>query len=195
VAPRLPPQPIAEAAPPAPEPPPPPKCESLQENCTAVSDTELALEDTSLRYAPPAGWIYAREPGVSVSVAPAGGATLALTASPSGDKKPVTEAIKKLLTRLAIEDVHVKTLGGRLGKPDEELEVASIPVKLWEIDKRRQRGKAPQLKGKGTGTLLVAVAAANDGKVVVATGFVVTPDSEEQAGMVMKAIQSLKAAP
>jgi hypothetical protein len=115
--------------------------------------------------------------------------------SPSGDKKPVAEAIQRLLTRLEIEDVHVKTLRGRLNKPDEELEVASIPVKLWEIDKRRQRGKAPQLKGKGAGTLLVAVAGANEGKVVVATGFVVTPGGETHAASVVKAIQSFKTGP
>lgn len=194
VAPPQPPPPVAKAEPPPP-PPPPPKCESLEEKCQATADTEVDLSDAALRFAPPAGWLYAREPGVSIAMAPGSTATLALTAAPSGDRAPVLEAVQKLLTRLEIEDVNTRSLRGRLGKADGELESGAIAIQLWEVDKRRQHGKAPQLKGKGQGTLLVAVAKGQDGKVVVGTGFVVMPDTESMASVIMKSIQSLKAAP
>jgi hypothetical protein len=190
-----PPPPVVVEPPPAPPPPPPPKCESLAENCKAVADTVIGLPDTEVRFAPPEGWGYAREPGFSVAVAPGGTAVLALATAPSDDKAPIFGAIEKLLTRLEIVDVHTKSLRGRLNKPDAELESGPFALRLWEVDKRRQRGKAPQLKGKGQGTLLVAVAPVGKGQVVVGAGFVLTPDSESLASLVMKSIQSLRAAP
>jgi hypothetical protein len=126
-------------------------------------------------------------------MAPGGTAALGLMAAPSGDRTPVLEAVQKLLVRLEIEDVNTKSLRSRLGKADGELESGKLAIRLWEVDKRRQRGKSPQLKGKGKGTLLVAVAPAGDGKVVVGTGFVVVPDDESRASLVMKSIQSLRA--
>lgn len=188
-----PPAPVARPEPPPP-PPPPPKCESLEENCKAASDTELQLEDTGLCFVPPEGWLYARESGLSIAMAPGGTAALAITAAPNDERAPITDAVRNLLVRLDVEDVNTESLQKRLGKADGKLEAGALEIRLWEIDKRRQRGKSPQLKGKGQGTLLVAVAPADDGKVVVGAGFVVTPDTESQAAMVMKAIQSLRAA-
>jgi hypothetical protein len=194
VAPPAPPAPVAQAEP-SPAPPPPPKCESVEENCRAAADTELELADTNLRFAPPEGWVYAREAGFSVALAPGGTAALALTAAPTDERKPISEAIQKLLVRLEIDGVSAQSLRNRLGKADDQLENGKLVIRLWEIDKRRQHGKSPQLKGKGQGTLLVAVAPANDGKVVVGAGFVVTPDDEAFASVVMKSIQSLRASP
>jgi hypothetical protein len=127
-------------------------------------------------------------------VATGGLGTLGLTAAPSGDRDPVVEAVLKLLTRFEIASVNMKLLRNRLSKADAKLEGAALAIELWEVDKRRQRGKAPRLKDKGVGTLLVAVAPAGDGKVVVGTGFVVTPDAEPLAGLVMKSLQSLRTA-
>lgn len=188
-----PPPPVAQPEPPPP-PPPPPKCESLEENCRATTETEVDVEGSSLRYAPPEGWMYAREPGLSVAVATGGLGTLGLTAAPSGDRDPVVDAVQKLLTRFEIASVNMKLLRTRLSKADAKLEGSALAIELWEVDKRRQRGKAPQLKDKGVGTLLVAVAPADDGKVVVGAGFVVTPDAEALAGLVMKSLQSLRTA-
>jgi hypothetical protein len=180
---------------PPPPPPPPPKCESVAEGCKAAADTELELPDTGLRFAPPEGWIYAREPEIAVAMAPGGAAVLALTPAPHDERKAIGEAVEKLLKRLEIESVHTKSLRSRLGKPDGELESGKLTIRLWEVDKRRQHGKAPQLKEKGQGTLLVAVAPARDGQVVVGAGFVVNPDSESLASVVMKSIQSLRSPP
>src|SRR5262249_19516629 len=142
--------PTVEAAPP---PPPPPKCESIAENCKALADTSLEVPEAALSFAPPEGWVYAREEGLSLAIAPGGTAALALTSAASEDRKPVIEAVEKLLTRLEIEDVSTKSLRGRLGKADEQLESGKLKIRLWEVDKRRQHGKSPQLKGKGQGTL------------------------------------------
>lgn len=189
VAPLPPPAPVARPEPPPA--PPPPKCESLEEDCKAAADTQLKLEGTEVSFAPPDGWTYAREPGRAVTIAPSGTATLALSTAPNGERGPVLETVEKLLASLEIEDVNTKSLRARLGKADEQLENGGLAIRLWEVDKRRQRGKAPQLKNKGHGTLLVAVAQAGEGSVVVGTGFVVTPDAESLAGVVMKSIQSL----
>jgi hypothetical protein len=122
-------------------------------------------------------------------------ATLGLAPAPSAERDAVLEALQKLVARFEIANVNVKLLRNRLGKADAKLEGAALAVELWEVDKRRQRGKAPELKDKGKGTLLVAVAPAADGKVVVGAGFVVTPDAEPLAGLVMKSLQSLRTAP
>jgi len=153
------------------------------------------VPETTLRFAPPEGWIYAKEAGLSVALAPAGTATLALTSAASDARTPVAEAVEKLLTRLEIESVNGKSLRSRLGKADDELDNGKLKIRLWEVDKRRQHGKSPQLKGKGQGTVLVALAPASDGKFAVGAAFVVNPDTESLASVVMKSIQSLRAAP
>jgi hypothetical protein len=189
-----PPPPVAKPEPP-PAPPPPPKCESLEESCHAAAGTELDVPGSNLRFTPPEGWTYAGESALAVTVAPDGLATLGLLAAASGERDPIIEAVEKLLTRLEVANVNLKSLRGRLGKADAKLEGSALGIELWEVDKRRQRGKAPQLKDKGPGTLLVAVAHAADGKVVVGAGFVVTPDAQSLAGLVMKSLQSLRTAP
>lgn len=195
VAPPKPPPPAVTTEPAPPPPPPPPKCESLEESCKAAAGTELELPDAGLTFTPPEGWVYAREPGVTVARFPEGTAMLALTTAPTDDRKALVEAVEKLAKRLEIEKLNTQSLRGRLNKADAELEDGKLTIRLWEIDKRRQRGKSPQLKGKGQGTVLVAVAPARDGQVVVGVGFVVNPDTESLAGAVMKSIQSLRSPP
>ena len=195
VEPPKPPPPAATAEPAPPPPPPPPKCESLEESCKAAADTVLELPEAGLSFTPPEGWAYAREPGLTVARFHEGTATLALTAAPTDDRKAVVEAVEKLAKRLEIEKLNTQSLRGRLNKADAELESGKLTIRLWEIDKRRQRGKAPQLKGKGQGTALVALAPARDGQVVVGVGFVVNPDPQSLAGAVMKSIQSLRSPP
>jgi len=191
-----PPPPAAPTAEPAPPPPPPPpKCESMEEGCKAAADTELAVPDAGLSFVPPEGWLYARESGLSVAIAPGGTATLALAPAASDDRKAIVEVVDKLLKRLEIEKVNTKSMRNRLGKPDAKLESGKLTIQLWEIDKRRQNGKSPDLKGKGQGTLLLVVAPARDGQVVVGTGFVVQTDAESLAPVVMKSIQSLRSPP
>ena len=187
-----PPAPTAEVAPP---PPPPPKCESVEEGCKATSDTQLEVADCGLMLTPPEGWVYARESGMLVTMAPAGTAKLALAPAASDARTPVIETVEKLLTRLEIEKLNTKSLRSRLGKADDEVDTGKLTIRLWEVDKRRQRGKSPELKGKGQGTVLVALAPASGGKVVVGAAFVVNPDSDSLAGVVMKSIQSLRAPP
>lgn len=167
----------------------------MEESCKAVPDTVLAIADTTLSFAPPEGWTYAREPGLSVATAPGGTAMLALTSAASDARTAIIEAVEKLITRLELESVSTKSFRNRLGKADDELDNGKLKIRLWEVDKRRQHGKAPQLKGKSQGTLLVALAPAGDGKFVVGAGFVVNPDSESLASLVMKSIQSLRTAP
>jgi hypothetical protein len=58
------------------------------------------------------------------------------------------------------------------------------------VDKRKQDGQNPQMKGK-PGALLVVVATFAD-QPLVGAGFVVKPEGEALAASVMAAVQSIR---
>jgi hypothetical protein len=177
-------------APPLPAPPPPkPACESLDEKCQALPETELLIAQTTALFRPPASWTYAKEPTLAVAFAPNADAALAFTAAPSAEPSAVLPAIETLLGRLKITNLKPSQLKARLKKPDSSVPGEGLVLNLWEIE-RKNTGLNPQLDGKG-GSLLLVVASVG-GQVVVGTGFVVKPGADAQASAIMTAVQSLR---
>lgn len=189
------PPPAAPVAPPAsaqPLPPPPapkPACESLDEKCQALPETELAIAQTGVSFHPPPSFTYAKEATASISFAPDGYAVLGFAQAASEDPDSVLATMSELFTRFEITKPKAQSLKSRLKKPDSLVPSDGATLKLWEIE-RKGIGTAPELKGK-TGSLLLVVASFGD-RVIVGTGFVVKPEAEAQAQAIMASVQSLR---
>ncbi|MCC6214915.1 MAG: hypothetical protein IT376_08610 [Polyangiaceae bacterium] len=179
----------APAPPPVPAPPPPPKCEAMGEKCASAADTRATVAGTAVTMTPPPGWTYAKEATATVAVAPSGLASLAVAVAAGEEAAKLAPAIESLLTRLAVSGVVVPTLQKRLAKAQDTQDAGGTPVKIWEVDKTRQKGD-PSFAGKPA-TVLVAVTKLGD-TVVVAVGVVVKPDAEAEAGPILTAVTSLR---
>ncbi|HMJ14437.1 MAG TPA: hypothetical protein VK524_23640 [Polyangiaceae bacterium] len=180
--PQAPPQPTLPAPP-----PPRPACESMDERCQALPETELEVPESRARFRPPASWTYARETSAAVTVAPDGNAVLAfaLAANPEADAMGTT--LEQLFTRLQISGVQAAALKARFKKPDSVIPTEGGTLQLWELEKAAPR---PLMNGKA-GSLLVVHAVFGD-QTLVGAGFVVKPAAEAQAAPIMTSVQSLR---
>lgn len=185
------PQPQAQPNDPTlPAPPPPrPGCESLEERCQALPETELDVPASRARFRPPASWTYAKESAAAVAVAPDGNAVLAFAPATSADAEAMAVTLEQLFTRLKITGVQPAYIKGRFQKPDSTLPAEGGELRLWELEKKPV---APQLDGKN-GSLLV-IHTVLGGQPLIGAGFVVKPQAESQAAPIMAAVQSLRAA-
>jgi hypothetical protein len=184
------PAPMPVAAPPPAPVPEKPKCLSLAENCVAAADTQLDVGTKGAWFKPPLGWTYAKEENLSFAAASDGFAAVAM--GPAAGVKPeeVAPALEPLLARLEASKVNLKSIKRWLKQPDSVTQADGAEIRLWEVDKRRQDGKSPEMKSK-PGALLVIVATFAE-QPIVGAAFVVKPEGEAQAGAVMEAVQSLR---
>jgi hypothetical protein len=184
-------------APPEPEKPkvvteaPKPKCESLEEKCAGAADSQLDVGAKGAWFKPPVGWSYAREADRSVALSPDGNASLAMTSAAGAGPDEIAAATEALLTRLEVTKVKLKDLKKRFKEPESTLSVDGQEVRLWEVDKKKQGGQNPEMKTK-PGVVLVVAAPFAD-QPIVGVGFVVKPEGEAQAAIVMEAVQTLRA--
>jgi hypothetical protein len=181
-----------EASPALPAPPTPkPGCESLDEHCQALPETDLDVPNSGARFRPPASWTYAKEGAFALAVAPDSQAVLAFTAASNAEPDTTLAALEQLFAKLMISGVKPAAIKARLKKPDTVLPSEGGELKLWELD-RRHAGAKPELKGK-PGSLLI-VQATFGTQVTVGAGFVVKPEAEAQAAPIMASVQSLRGA-
>jgi hypothetical protein len=158
----------------------------------AIPETKLTVGGEGAEFRPPEGWVYAREGELSLAIAPDEKAVLGFTVAAANNRAAVVTALNELLERFAIEGVARNSFRKRLGKAQHQLEGQGGAIRLWEVDKRSQRGRPVALRGKGSGTLLVVTATFGGGRIV-GCGFVVKPDAETQAAAIMQSVQSLTA--
>jgi hypothetical protein len=178
-----------QPAPSLPAPPPPtPACESLEEKCQALPETQLQVPGTGVWFRPPASWTYAKESNVSLALAPNALAVLALSSAANEESDSIVPVLERLFTRLEIGKVAPASLKPRLKSPDTVLPAEGAQLKLWEIDGKRN-GVVPELKGK-RGSLLLVVTTSN-AQAIVGAAFVVKPEAEAEAPAIMTAVQSL----
>jgi hypothetical protein len=188
-----PPAPPAEEEPePPPPPPPPPKCEALSEGCEAKDGTRVAISPRGATFAPPAGWLYAKEEKLTLATFEKTGTVLAFTEAPSAKPEDVTLALKSLMERLSITGVADQKIKGALKKPEAEWTAGSVPVKVSEL----RKGQWPQLKDPlvsgEPGVGLLVIAALTPELVIVGLGF--QKSSVEGDPLAVKtAIESLRA--
>lgn len=185
-----PPAPSASAAPP---PPPTPKsCKSLDDKCSAKADTSLEIGEGAASFHPPSGWTYAHESATSVAVAPGTVAALAFTTSKKPWLADTDKAIDKLLDRLEITKLARKALRTRLRRAQTKLDADSgLKIELWEVNKHRQFGHPPRMKGKPS-SVLVIVTKLPDNRAVVGVGAVLKPGGDSDVPAIMKAVKSLR---
>ena len=183
------PMPVAAPAPPPP-PPEKPKCLSLAENCVAAADAQLDVGTKGAWFKPPLGWTYAKEENLSFAAASDGFAAIAMGPAAGVKADEVGPALEPLLARLEVKNVKLKSIKRWLKEADGVTQVEGAEIRLWEVDKRRQDGKSPEMKAK-PGALLVIVATFAE-QPIVGAGFVVKPEGEAQAAAVMEAVQSLR---
>jgi hypothetical protein len=182
------PTPVVSAPPPPP--PEPPKCLSLAEKCMAAADTQLDAGTKGAWFKPPLGWTYAKEEAFSYAASADGFAAIAIAPAAGTKRDEIAPVLEALFTRLEVTKVKLKPLKRRLDAPDSVSPVEGSEVRLWEVDKRRQDGQNPQMKGK-PGALLVVVATFTE-QPLVGAAFVTKPEGEAQAAAVMEAVQSLR---
>jgi hypothetical protein len=178
----------AQPALPAP-PPPRPGCESLEERCQALPETELEVPASLARFRPPASWTYAKESAAAVAIAPDGNAALSFAAAASADADAMATTLAQLFTRLQITGVDAAFIKSRFQKPDSTVPAEGGELKLWELEKKPV---APQMNGKPGSLLLIH--GVLGGQTLVGAGFVVKPEAEAQAAPIMTAVQSLRGA-
>jgi hypothetical protein len=193
--PPAPPPPLAPAPTPVATPAPPPepekpKCLSVAENCLAAADAQLDVGTKGAWFKPPAGWLYAKEENLSFAAASDGHAAIAMGPAAGVKAEEVGPALEPLLARLEVKRVNLKSIKRWLKEADSVTPVEGAEIRLWEVDKRRQDGKSPEMKAK-PGALLVIVATFAE-QPIVGAGFVVKPEGEAQAAAVMEAVQSLR---
>lgn len=170
----------------------PPSCKSLDDKCQAEADTELGIGDGAATFHPPPGWTYAHESAASVAIAPGSVAALAFGTSTTPWSKDTSKAIDKLLDRLEIKKVARKALKTRLVHPQTKVDADSgLKVALWEVNKRRQFGRSPQMQGKPS-SVLVVVTKLEDNHAIVGAAAVLTPSGNDKVPAIMQAVKSLR---
>lgn len=117
-------------------PPPPPKCESLDENCVAKSDTVATVKGAGLQFNPPEKWLYAQTETYSIMQQGTDpGASMLVIGSYTPDK----DAKKNDAARDAAFADLVKALGATLPKsykvawkkPEAPLDANGLKMGTW----------------------------------------------------------------
>jgi hypothetical protein len=165
---------------------------SIEERCATTAQTELEIGDKGAFFNPPPGWIYANLDSGPIALGRDEKSLISITLSASTAPNDVIESLTRLTIESQIDQVRFDALEKRLAKPQSTSDAGGTPIALWEIDKSTQTGPAPTLRGKGDGTLLVFVAPFAADRVLVGLGFAVVPDAQEDAALIMQAVQSVR---
>lgn len=187
-----PPPPRAPAPAPAPKPSPPPSCKSLDQKCTARAATALQIGDGAATFQPPPGWTYARESEASVAIAPGSVGVMAFSTAATPWSRDTARTIDRLFNRLQITKVVHRSLRERLRRPQTKVASDSgLKVELWEVNRHRQFGRAPELGGKPS-SVLVIVSRLPGGHAVVGAAAVLKPGGDDKVPAIMQAVKSLR---
>jgi hypothetical protein len=144
---------------------------------------------------PPPGWKFAKLADRSIAVSPDGTALLAAAEISSGAEAQMLDSLANLSQASALENVKFEALKKRFKKPQSTIDGQAGKVDLWEISKSTSNGVNPELRDKGTGTVLAFVARLGESRAITGLAFVVVPDAERDAEKVMNALRSLRSKP
>jgi hypothetical protein len=183
------PEPVAE---PEPEPAPKPECKSLDEKCAATADTQAAIAKTDLVFIPPAGWLYAQEPEVTITQTAEGGGGLSVTAIEAKDPKSREtrtrrdEAIEKLASALGLTlpEKNRKRVSPNWDRPDGDVKVGEMTLEMW------------QFEGAGRGSKMGPVlffSTRRGDTLLLGMGF--APKGDSSDAEIMKALETIGPAP
>lgn len=162
------------------EPPPPPKCESLDEKCSAKSDTVGKVKSASLTFTPPEKWTYAQLETYSIMQQSAEPNSAVLVI---GSYTPDKDAKKNDAARDASFADLAKAMGASLPKgykvawkkPEAPMEANGLKMGTWVAAGSERAG----LKDK-KGSLMIAHAPVDASHNLIAIGFVLDDDTKGQ---------------
>ncbi len=136
------------------------------------------------------GWLYVKAENHSLAGQHEGAAVMGVLLAKSDEIDDIAEGVDQLRSALAVDGIKLDRLKKRLKKPQQELSSESGSIDLWEIGAGNQSGKAPTA-GDHKGTALLALAHIATERTMIVLGFVMEPDDQGYAGMIMKSVQSL----
>jgi hypothetical protein len=186
-------EPEPEPAPkeePKPEPPPKPECKSLDEKCKADESTQAKVAHSDLVFIPPAGWIYAQEPEVTIAQTEEGGGGLVVTTIPGSDpkskefKEKRDAAVESLAQALGVtlpnKPGTKKRAAPNWDKPDGDTKAGEVKLEIWQFDgatRGSKDGPVVLILGRNGETSLLAI------------GFAPKGDSSDQS--IMKSLETI----
>lgn len=120
-----------------PEPPPPPKCEALDENCKATSETWVDVGQEA-QFQPAEGWTYAKLENMGIAKADEGAAGIAYRVlpaplNPKKDFKGTAEALAPIYEALGVTvpEAVMKKAFKKAGVVDDK---GSLELNTWQLD-------------------------------------------------------------
>lgn len=165
------------------DPPPPPKCESLDEKCSAKSDTMAKVKSAGLQFVPPEKWTYAQADTYSIAQVSGEPDSAVLVI---GSYAPDKDAKKNDAARDAVFADLTKTIGASLPKgykvawkkPEAPLEANGLKMGTWVAAGSERTG----LKDKKA-SLMIVHAPIDATHNLVAVGFVLDEDTKGQEAL------------
>jgi hypothetical protein len=165
------------------EPPPPPKCESLDEKCSAKSDTTAKVKGAALQFKPPEKWMYAQAETYSIAQVSGDPDSAVLVI---GSYTPDKDAKKNDAARDAAFADLLKVVGASLPKtykvawkkPEAPLEANGLKMGTWVAAGSERTG----LKDKKA-SLMIVHAPVDAAHNLVAVGFVLDEDTKGQEAL------------
>lgn len=122
---------------PKPEPPPPPKCEALDENCKATSETWVEIGEEA-KFQPAEGWTYAKLENMGIAKADEDAAFIAYRVlpaplNPKKDFKGTVEALVPVYEALGVTvpEAVMKKAFRKAGAVDDKGE---LELSTWQLD-------------------------------------------------------------
>ncbi len=176
------------------DPPPPPKCESLDEKCSAKSDTVAKVKSAGVQFVPPEKWTYAQTESFSITQQTAEPNSAVLVV---GSYTPDKDAKKNDAARDAAFADLSKAIGASLPKgykvawkkPEAPMEANGLKMGTWVAAGSERAG----LKDKKA-SLMIVHAPVDATHNLIAIGFVLDDDTKGQEA-IQAILTSIKPGP
>lgn len=176
------------------QPPAPKKCESLDEKCSAKSDTIANVKSAGVQFVPPEGWAYAQGESFSITQQTAEPNSAVLVV---GSYTPDKDAKKNDAARDAAFGDLSKAIGASLPKgykvawkkPEAPMEANGLKMGTWVAAGSERAG----LKDKKA-SLMIVHAPVDATHNMIALGFVLDDDTKGQEA-IQAILTSIKPGP
>jgi len=173
------------------EPPPPPKCESLDEKCSAKSDTTAKVKSASLQFKPPEKWMYAQEENRSImqqGSEPSAAVLVIGSYTPDKDAKKNDAARDAAFADLlkAIGTTTPKGYKVPWKKSDSPIDANGLKIGVWVAPGSERAGLTDK-----KGSAMIAHAPVDATHNMIAVGFVLDDDVKGQEA-IQNVLTSLK---
>jgi hypothetical protein len=163
-----------------------PKCEKLEEGCVASNGIKARIKQSGYAFEPPVGWAFAQEEALTIASTKTAGMAVTIQdiADPKKEAQSRQAAVDMLMARIGVTPPKKKLALPK--KPGDVLDLGSMKVSLWEVDKAS--------RSDAKGALLVFWAKPSDKQGITGAGFVSDADATS-AEAIIKAVKSIGTVP